>query len=179
MDADRITCVTALGVLSIHHDEMNMVCSELGITFIGDIGPYRVATLNICPVAFDDVHQRGVINCYIVSDGRIIRCSNQYRLAFPIHKVYTVYKSINSFMFCFDKCFKLHIDTNHQDFFITSSIAIQDARVLEVYNLYKKGDYHFILNPSDVFLNVLVKKYNVCLTSNTGWVIADGKSEIE
>ncbi|AAF15011.1 m123R [Myxoma virus] len=179
MDADRITCVTALGVLYIRHDEIDTVRSELGITFIGDVGPYRVATLNICPVALDDVYQRGVTNCYIVSDGRITRCSNQYRLTFPIHKVYTVYKSINSFMLCFDKCFKLRIDNNPQDFFITSSIAIQDARVLEVYNLYKKGDYHLILNPSDAFLNGLVKKYNVCLSSNTGWVIADGKSEIE
>ncbi|AAK85085.1 hypothetical protein [Lumpy skin disease virus] len=178
---DIYTLITTLGVLKIKKKEISKVCSELGINLIETLGPYNVVSLNIHPFPNNFIEQSNLINCYISYNGTLFHCSKDERLSIPINGLYRGFYSNNSFIFSFDKenYGKLLIDEKEQYFYLGTAYDIVNSNIIEVYNLYRKGDYNFIINPSDNFLEMIANQSKMCLTDKSGWCIVDIKNEIE
>ncbi|QHR82664.1 MHC class II inhibitor [Brazilian porcupinepox virus 1] len=170
--------VTCMGVIKINRDNIDDIFRDLGIEPICNLGPYIIATIDIRLINLSDLHQHMLSSFYISYNGTVKKHEYDTYLDIPLYKVYSVYITKNgSILLCFNEYPSLNIDEKRQPFYVKSSKYVNNIRFVEVYNLYFKGDYHFIINPSDEFLEELSDKFYLYLTDNSGWILADGKSE--
>ncbi|QQG31613.1 hypothetical protein [Swinepox virus] len=173
------TFVTSLGVLKLSEDNVSRSFSDLGITIIDRIGPYHIASMELHSIPMEYITQKDLEKCYIVHNGLILQCSEDNNLNMHVHNVHRAYHSINSCILCFDRYPRLCLEGKYQPFYISTSTCITNNSIMEVYNLNKKDDYEFIINPSETFIKHIKEKSNICLTDKHGWIIIDGKNEIK
>ncbi|CAC21362.1 124R protein [Yaba-like disease virus] len=168
--------ITSFGVIKIHSvNHFKTVCEDLGIVIVDYIGEYAIATLEVQEINVNLINQNDIYDCYVACNGFIVNCSKLNNVPFPVTQVYYAFLTKNKILLCCDKYPKLSINNKIQPFYISSSIYILESKILEVHNLYNKGDYHFIINPSTDFLMFLGKMVNFCLTDKNGWIIVDVK----
>ncbi|AAR07481.1 124R [Yaba monkey tumor virus] len=171
--------ITSFGVINIYgFEHLKTVCEDLGIVVFDFVGEYAIATLNAQEISVNLITQDDINDCYIACNGFIVKCSEYNKVPFPVIQIYCAFLTKSKILLCCDYHPKLFVDNMLQPFYISFSICILESRVLEVYNLYNKGDYYLIINPSIDFLTFLVKTVSFCLTDRNGWVIIDAKSEI-
>ncbi|AFB76944.1 MHC class II inhibitor [Cotia virus SPAn232] len=173
---ETLTIITNMGIVKINKDNKEMF-DDLGLNFINNIGPYILATINIKPISeMEEINQQTIDKCYISHNGIIEKINNDVLLNTPIYKIESIYNINNGYkLISFDKHPYLKFDNKFQQFYVKVSKCIQCVSIMEVYNLYEEFDYHFIINPSSDILKEVANRFDMFITDNNGWVIADGK----
>ncbi|APG58344.1 protein A35 [BeAn 58058 virus] len=173
---ETLTIITNMGIVKINKENTEMF-EDLGLEFINNIGPYILATINLIPLSdTDEVNQETINKCYIAHNGIIEKHVHNSLLNMPLYKIESIYNVNNNYkLISFDKYPYLKFDDKAQPFYVKVSNSIQHISVMEVYNLYNEYDYHFIINPSSNIIEEIINRFDLFITDNNGWLIADGK----
>ncbi|AEN03730.1 inhibits MHC class II antigen presentation [Yokapox virus] len=163
--------VTPLGVFSIT-DEL---FDDVNIKIIDIIGPYLIGVLDAVLSSQKCLISADINRLYFAYKGKVAHSSSDDVLMMPTYNICNVYMSKNSFIVTCDYDIMLSLKDKMQQFYLFPSVDILNAKVIEVYNLYRYGDYNLIINPSNDLLLELSLKSTFCLSDGYGWVIADGK----
>ncbi|ASK51333.1 MHC class II antigen presentation inhibitor [Eptesipox virus] len=164
---------TPLGAICYNTDEeYSFICSNIGITSVSSIGPYKLATFDIKHIDISNINVDYLENFYLSFNGILVHCSKINRVTNPITNIYHAFVANKNLIIVCD--FKpITFIKDGIKFYVENNKNILTCSVLEIYNY--KNNYEFILNPSKEFLKEIYLSCHICFSDNNGWIIADCK----